>query len=301
MDEGGVAEGEGTNGIAIGPEGRKVIARKSNGSRVWTSFIECISATGKACPPLVIFKGQSVQQQWFKSLEGYDNWEFTATKNGWTDNVVALEWLQKIFIPSTAPKDPKQWRLLVVDGHKSHATLDFMWECFSNKIYVVYLPPHTSHVLQPLDVGVFSSLKAAYRREAGQLNLHTDGTITGKQLFLFCYQRARSEALTTKNICSGWRGTGLWPINMAKPLMSGLLVENTTKKTTTPKIDIATRKRRFELLTPVPLIVEKEVLSTPRASRELRALVSVYDHGSHSAATQRLLFRKVEKGYDEID
>jgi 4-hydroxybenzoate polyprenyltransferase len=60
MDEGGVAEGEGTNGIVIGPEGRKVIAWKSNGSRVWSSFIECISATGKACPPLVIFKGLSV-------------------------------------------------------------------------------------------------------------------------------------------------------------------------------------------------------------------------------------------------
>jgi hypothetical protein len=40
-------------------------------------------------------------------LEGYDNWEFTATKNGWTDNGVALEWLQKVFVLSTAPKDPK--------------------------------------------------------------------------------------------------------------------------------------------------------------------------------------------------
>jgi 4-hydroxybenzoate polyprenyltransferase len=47
MDEGGVAEGEGSNGIVLGPEGRKLISRKSNGSRAWTSFIECISATGK--------------------------------------------------------------------------------------------------------------------------------------------------------------------------------------------------------------------------------------------------------------
>lgn len=56
MDKGGVYEGEGFNGIVIGPEGRKVIARKSNGSRVWTSFIECISATGMARPPPIIFK-----------------------------------------------------------------------------------------------------------------------------------------------------------------------------------------------------------------------------------------------------
>lgn len=43
------------------------------------------------------------------------------------------------------------------------------------------------------------------------------------------------------------------------------------------------------------------MLSTPRASRELRALTRVYDPTSHSTTTQRLLFRKVEKGYDEID
>jgi 4-hydroxybenzoate polyprenyltransferase len=59
-DEGGIAEGAGSNGIVLGPEGRKLVTRKSNRGKVWTSFLECISATGKACPLLVIFKGKSV-------------------------------------------------------------------------------------------------------------------------------------------------------------------------------------------------------------------------------------------------
>ena len=82
---------------------------------------------------------------------------------------------------------------------------------------------------------------------------------------------------------------------MAKPLISRLLVENTIKKTTIPQTDITTRKRRFKLLTPVPLIVEKEVLSTLRASRELHTIASIYNHSNYSAATQQLLFRKAEK------
>jgi hypothetical protein len=53
---------------------------------------------------------------------------------------------------------------------------------------------------------------------------------------------------------------------MAKPLMSGLLVENTNKTASIPKINDATRKRRIKLITPIPLIVEKVVLSTPRGS-----------------------------------
>ena len=29
-----------------------------------------------------------------------------------------------------------------------------------NEIIIIYLPPHTSHALQPLDVGVFKGLRA---------------------------------------------------------------------------------------------------------------------------------------------
>jgi len=47
-----------------------------------------------------MFKGQSVQQQWFPiRLKEYKGWEFTATENGWTSDATALEWLQKVFLP----------------------------------------------------------------------------------------------------------------------------------------------------------------------------------------------------------
>lgn len=58
-------EGQGTNGFVLGSEVRRAVTKKQPGSRVWTSFIECVSATGVYLPPLVIFKGESIQQQWF--------------------------------------------------------------------------------------------------------------------------------------------------------------------------------------------------------------------------------------------
>jgi len=300
-DEGGIAEGDGLNGIVLGPAGRRVVIKRSNGSRVWTSFIECISATGKACPPLIIFKGKTVQQQWFKSLEGLQHWEFTATPNGWTNNDIALEWLKKIFIPQTEPREPNEWRLLVLDGHKSHTIYDFMWLCFMSKIYCVYLPPHTSHVLQPLDVGVFSSLKTAYRREAGLVNLYTDNTLTGKQLFLYCYQKARLTGLKESHIRNGWRGTGLWPVNMAKPLMSRLLVENTNKTASSANSGTTNGFRRSELVSQDSIMAKGYLLATPLASRDVRAMLANYDLQEHSISTQRILFRKVSKAYDEKD
>jgi hypothetical protein len=62
MDESGIMEGIGANRLVVESSDWRSIQKKLPGSRAWTSFIEHISATRKA-PPLVIFKGKSVQQQ----------------------------------------------------------------------------------------------------------------------------------------------------------------------------------------------------------------------------------------------
>ncbi|KAL2130364.1 hypothetical protein VTI74DRAFT_6546 [Chaetomium olivicolor] len=236
MDEAGIMEGLGENGLVVGSAEKHSILKKDPGSRAWTSFIECISATGQHLHPLVIFKGKSVQQQWFPlDLKPYEGWQFTATENGWTTDETAVEWLRKIFIPSTTPQDPKEARLLILDGHQSHESDDFIWLCFSNNIFVLYLPPHCSHVLQPADLSVFSPLKTSYRKHLNSQALWADSTIVGKRNFLGCYHKARLAALMPQNILGGWKASGLWPISISKPLMSRLLVENTNKSITAPR------------------------------------------------------------------
>jgi hypothetical protein len=61
MDESGIMEGQGVNGLVVGSTEKRSIQKKQPGSRAWTSFIECVSATRKALTPLVIFKGKTVQ------------------------------------------------------------------------------------------------------------------------------------------------------------------------------------------------------------------------------------------------
>src|SRR5690606_7807485 len=96
LDECGIMEGQGTNGLVVGSAQTHAIQRKVPGSRAWTSFLECVSATGVALPPVVVFKGGSLQQQWFPlKKDEFEQWRFTTTETGWTNNAVALEWLQK--------------------------------------------------------------------------------------------------------------------------------------------------------------------------------------------------------------
>ena len=81
-----------------------------------------------------------------------------------------------------------------------------------NNIITLCLPPHTSHILQPLDVACFSPLKTAYGRLVQDLArraiFHID-----KADFLAMYQQARSAIHSEQNILSGFRATGLVPWN----------------------------------------------------------------------------------------
>jgi hypothetical protein len=91
------------------------------------------------------------------------------------------------------------------------------------------MPPHSSHLLQPLDVSCFSPLKRAYGQEVQkQMTLginHID-----KDEFLTIYSRVRTAALSEGNIKSAFKATGLVPYD-PEQVLSRL---NTQMKTPTP-------------------------------------------------------------------
>lgn len=120
--------------------------------------IECVSAAGVANPPLLIFKAKHTDDAWILACTPRD-WYFSTSSSGWTSDSHGYEWLTRILKPLTRPQDPTTCRLLITDGHSSHVTANVIAFCMENAIELLILPPHTSHILQPLDVGVFAPLK----------------------------------------------------------------------------------------------------------------------------------------------
>jgi hypothetical protein len=187
MDEVGNALGPCANQTIISREDTRSTYVIKPKDREWVTAIECISAAGRSLMPLVIFKGQHVQRQWFIP-ENTPQWTYTCSPNAFTSNDIGLQWLQDIFIPNTTQDlIPGQYRLLILDGHKSHTTIEFMMKCTTNKIIPYYLIPHASHILQPLDLTVFSSLKRKYRAIINQYSYLDELAPIKKQLFLEQY------------------------------------------------------------------------------------------------------------------
>jgi len=68
-------------------------------------------------------------------------------------------WLRQCFEPRTCDKANGRHRLLICDGHDSHCTADFLGHCIEHKILLFLLIPHSSHIVQPLDAGIFRAVK----------------------------------------------------------------------------------------------------------------------------------------------
>jgi hypothetical protein len=83
-DEFGLFQGAGDNGLRVGEAYRKQVMVKDAHNLQWITIIECTSASGSSCPPLVIFFGKHVQQQWFPNGTDtrWNSWYFTTSLTG---------------------------------------------------------------------------------------------------------------------------------------------------------------------------------------------------------------------------
>ena len=101
-------------------------------------------------------------------------------------------------------------RLLLIDGHSSHVNMDFIDWADRHRIIVMILPPHTTHRLQPLDVGMFQALSTAYSKELDDLIDKGIGRIhMSKRFFYKFFKRAWDASFTEENIQSAFRKPGV--------------------------------------------------------------------------------------------
>ena len=114
---------------------------------------------------------------------------------GYTTDEIGLDWLQKFDAQTrTEVAGPtSEYRLLLLDGHRSHYNLRFCEYAWDNRIILVSYPGHSTHLLQPLDVGLFTPLQKAY---GDAVAAHMKDTRTGvaKRTFWAFYCAVQATA-----------------------------------------------------------------------------------------------------------
>ena len=111
--------------------------------------------------------------------------------------------------------------MLLGDNLASHFNLKVIKIAEQNDVYFAMLPPNSTHLLQPLDVCVFSSMKESWRKilQEWKREVRTKGSFN-KQFFPSLLKRLVNLQLGSmkRNLESGFRTTGIFPLNRQEPL-----------------------------------------------------------------------------------
>ncbi|KJZ70490.1 hypothetical protein HIM_10119 [Hirsutella minnesotensis 3608] len=95
-----------------------------------------------------------------------------------------------------------------------------MYTASKARTYLIFLPPHSSHITQPLNVGVFSPLKEYYHQQLASFVNFQATAPHQKQRFIRAYKEASKKAFSQSNVRAGFRAAGTIPTNVDRPLAS---------------------------------------------------------------------------------
>ncbi|XP_045213569.1 uncharacterized protein LOC123564232 [Mercenaria mercenaria] len=173
------------------------------------TIIAAGSAVGNRVPPYYIFPGKRWKSDF---LDGAcPGSAGTMSDSGWSNSLIFLDYLKMHFskyVP--ASNEPV---LLMFDGHKSHVNMTLKeWGESRNLVFFV-IPPHTSHITQPLDVGCFGPMKRAYHSECQAYMRRTPGLQINKLNIAELSGKAYNKAVTPANLIAAFKKSGIYPIN----------------------------------------------------------------------------------------
>lgn len=143
------------------------------------------------------------------------------SSSGWITSEILKTTIEGTFLKDLNEYKQKnnlldKWTMLVLDNHSSREVLED--EEFKetilrpNKIVIHYLVPHSSHLLQPLDLSPNLRFKVELgklkKRQRAKLNKMPLQEFRNAELLLSL--RALSIGLSRASILDGWERTGLW-------------------------------------------------------------------------------------------
>ena len=172
------------------------------------TVLSCVSASGYVLPPLIVYPRKKSVPDRLK--EGaIPNTFFAHSKSGWINKEIYLEWF-KFFLDNIPPTRPI---LLIQDGHASHISIELIELAREHGVHLLCLPAHTTHILQPLDVGVFKSFKSHFSKACHLYLSKYPGRVITTDVIALLVAEAWPHSFTQVNILSGFRKCGIFPIN----------------------------------------------------------------------------------------
>lgn len=209
LDETGCSTVTNTPKIVAGTGVKRVgqISSAERGSLV--TMLAFTNAAGGSIPPVFIFPRVHYKDHMLQ--DGPTGSLGLANQSGWITENCFLESL-KHFVKHVKPSEVEP-ALIILDNHQTHITINVILFARQNHLVIITFPPHCSHRMQPLDVTVFGPFKARYRVSMNDWMTSNPGKcVTIYNVAQFA-KDAYYSAFSLQNIISGFKNTGIYPLN----------------------------------------------------------------------------------------
>ncbi|XP_049954839.1 uncharacterized protein LOC126470867 [Schistocerca serialis cubense] len=116
-----------------------------------------------------------------------------------------------------------------MDSHGSHISEEVIDLAKKNQIFLLTFPSHTTHILQPLDVGEYGQLKRSWGKSLNSYMFKNPGLRPNRPDFHKLLKPAYYSAFSPETI-SAFRKTGIYPFNPAAVSNEAIATSKLTDK-----------------------------------------------------------------------
>jgi hypothetical protein len=173
------------------------------------TVIGAANALGNHIPPFYIFPGK----RWCDELlEGAAPGSHGGmTESGFVNRDLFERYLKGHFTnhAGLVKGTDKPTTLILYDGHKSHVSMTLTDWAKEHSVVLFVLPPHSSHLTQPLDIGVFGPMKHHYNNECKAYMHANPGVSITRYEVAWLIARPYGRAFSQDNITSAFRKAGI--------------------------------------------------------------------------------------------
>ena len=222
----------------IAQVGQKHPYSVTSGDKSQITILACASASGYSIPPMVIYDRKSLQPD--MTAGEMPGTFYGLSDSGWMNGELFEEWFKHHFLVHAPAIRPL---LLLLDGHVSHYNPCTLKMAAEEGIIVFCLPPHTTHLLQPLDNGVFSSLKNHWGKQCQQFYANNPGKVINRRNFMAVFARAWLEGMAIINVVSCFRAVGVYPTDRRVALAQVAPEPSSSHPTPTPYVPFCTPRK----------------------------------------------------------
>ncbi|KAB0801489.1 hypothetical protein PPYR_05843 [Photinus pyralis] len=213
-DETNITDDPGAQKVLV-PRGRKRVERVKEHSKSSISIMFCGTAGGEMIPPMVVYKAKNLYDNWIQG--GPSGTVYSYSSSGWFDMLQFEIWFFKILLPHIKKHRIGDEKVVVMgDNLASHFAPEVIKTVQDNNIYFTTLTPNSTHMLQPLDVGIFAPMKKQWRKVLDQWRQESrrKGTIPKEQFPVLLKRLMDALAPNMeKNLKSAFRATGIHPFD----------------------------------------------------------------------------------------